>query len=335
MEYKNVYMTKTFERLHWIDSLRGAAIILVIHLHVVNKVYQIVPDANKFLENFTAIVAPLRMPLLLFLSGLFVSYSISKGSVSFFKGKFNNILYPYLIWTIITFSQIYFVNKLSGDIFEKSLLEAFISPIAHMWFLYNLLIYFIIIYFLNKISYILPLILSLGSYIILISNGITNFQLNKFISLFFFFSLGSYLGQDMNKLTKKISNINIMVLIVLGMIGVLATLENLLLYNGDSYTLHYSISCLLLIPIVSRLFIFLGDIKPLNYVGRNSLVIYLVHLPIANIFLYFFESGFTDNYMILYLIMMALTILISLCILKLSNNVKIFSAFFSLPSKYK
>lgn len=238
MEDKNVYMIKTFERLHWIDSLRGAAILLVIHLHVVNRVYQIVPDANKFLENFTAIVAPLRMPLLLFLSGLFVSYSISKGRVSFFKGKFKNILYPYLIWTTITFSQIYFVNELSGDIFDKSLLEAFISPIAHMWFLYNLLIYFIIIYFLNKVSYILPLILSLVSYIVLVSNDITNFQLNKFISLFFFFSLGSYLGQDISKLTKKISSINIMVLIVLGMIGVLSTLENLLLYNGNSYTLH-------------------------------------------------------------------------------------------------
>ena len=335
MEYKNVYMIKMSERLHWIDSLRGTAILLVIHLHVVSRVYQIVPDANKSLENFTTIVAPLRMPLLLFLSGLFVSYSISKGSISFFKGKFKNILYPYLIWTTITFSQMYFLNRLSGEGFDPSLLEAFISPIAHMWFLYNLLIYFIIIYFLNKFNHTLPLILSLVSYIVLISNDITNFQLNKFVSLFFFFSLGSYLGQNINQLTKKVSSINIMVLIALCMIGGLSTLENLLLHNGSSYTFHYSISCLLLIPIILRLFIFLGDIKPLKYVGQNSLVVYLVHLPIANILLYFFRAGSNDNYITLYLMMMTLTILISLCVSKLSNNTKIFSAFFSLPIKYK
>ena len=328
-------MIKAFERLHWIDSLRGAAIILVIHLHVVHNVYQIVPNANNFLENFTDIVAPLRMPLLMFLSGLFVSYSISKGFSSFFKGKFQNILYPYLIWTLITFYQIYLVNELSGDVFDKSLLETFISPMAHMWFLYNLFIYFIIIYFLNKVSYILPLVLSLIIYIVLFSNDITNFQLNRFISLFFFFSLGSYLGQDINRLTKNISNINIIVLIALSMLGMLSTLENLLLYNGSSYTLHYSISCLLLMPITFRLFISLGNIKFLEYIGKNSLVIYLVHLPIANILLFVFKSGLTDNYIILYVIMMVLTILLSLLILHLSNHLKLFSALFTLPRRYK
>ncbi|WP_430738008.1 acyltransferase family protein [Psychrobacter sp. VH5] len=328
-------MMKTFGRFYWIDSLRGAAILLVIHLHVVNRVYQVIADANKFLENFTTLIAPLRMPLLLFLSGLFVSHSISKGSIRFFKGKVNNILYPYTVWTIITFSQMYFVNELTGEVFNKSLLEAFLFPIAHMWFLYNLLIYFIIIYFLNKVTYVLPLVLSLLSYIVLVSNDITNFQLNKFVSLFFFFSLGSYLGQNISKLTKIILNIDIKVLIILGIIGIFSTVENLLLYNGGSYTLCYSISCLLLIPAILRLSTFLGEIKPLRYVGENSLVIYLVHLPIANVLLYFFKSGFTNNYVILYIIMMILTILISLLILKISNKNKIFSIFFRLASKNK
>ncbi len=206
---------------------------------------------------------------------------------------------------------------------------------AHMWFLYNLFIYFIIIYFLNKVSYILPLVLSLIIYIVLFSNDITNFQLNRFISLFFFFSLGSYLGQDINRLTKNISNINIIVLIALSMLGMLSTLENLLLYNGSSYTLHYSISCLLLMPITFRLFISLGNIKFLEYIGKNSLVIYLVHLPIANILLFVFKSGLTDNYIILYVIMMVLTILLSLLILHLSNHLKLFSALFTLPRRYK
>lgn len=254
-------MTKTSGRLHWIDSLRGAAILLVIHLHVVNRVYQIVPDANKLLEVFTAIVAPLRMPLLLFLSGLFVSYSMSKGRNVFFEGKFKNILYPYFVWTVIMFSQIYFLNKLSGGVFEKSFLETFIYPIEHMWFLYNLLLYFVIIYFLNKVSYALPLILSLVTYIMLFFNGITDFQLNRFVSLFFFFSLGSYLGQDINRLTKKIFSINVITITLLGMTGLLLTLGNFLLYNGSSYTFYYSASCFFLIPVILRLFISLDTIK--------------------------------------------------------------------------
>ena len=77
-------MKEVENRYAWMDSLRGAAIILVIHFHVTENISKY-SDAPQILVDLTNLIAPLRMPILVFLSGLLVSKSILKGQKKYFS----------------------------------------------------------------------------------------------------------------------------------------------------------------------------------------------------------------------------------------------------------
>jgi fucose 4-O-acetylase-like acetyltransferase len=105
------------KRLEWGDYLRGLAILLVIYRHVLiglQRSHMFVPqgliDANMIFYSF-------RMPLFFILSGIFISKSLAKHSVKKLAGiKFELLIYPYLIWTIIQITlQILLSNFTNSD----------------------------------------------------------------------------------------------------------------------------------------------------------------------------------------------------------------------------
>lgn len=89
-------------RYPWVDYLRGIAILLVVYRHVLiglERSNLVIPqplvDANMMFFSF-------RMPLFFILSGLFIGGSLLKRSLAaLLKIKFENLLYPYLIWAFI------------------------------------------------------------------------------------------------------------------------------------------------------------------------------------------------------------------------------------------
>lgn len=89
-------------RLYWVDYLKGIAILLVVYRHVLigierSSIYipEILVKANMIFYSF-------RMPLFFILSGIFISMSLSKRNLSnVLTIKFENLLYPYLIWSFI------------------------------------------------------------------------------------------------------------------------------------------------------------------------------------------------------------------------------------------
>lgn len=91
-------MTKRFE---WMDTARGTAIVLVIlnHAYLV-PIEKGVPVDEALVPYFDAF-ALFRIPLLLFLSGCLLPRSISKPTGDYWRGKLSFIAWPYLIWVII------------------------------------------------------------------------------------------------------------------------------------------------------------------------------------------------------------------------------------------
>ena len=89
-------------RIQWADALRGIAILLVILLHVPvmsAKMGLVVPE---WVERWQWSLQPYRMPSLLFLSGMLLRASLAKGPRRYTVGKLQGILWPYVVWTIIT-----------------------------------------------------------------------------------------------------------------------------------------------------------------------------------------------------------------------------------------
>lgn len=90
-------MTGVASRMHWMDFLRGLAVLLVVVLHASQHGGVTVEwwdDANRYF-------APFRMPLLMFLSGVLLARSLVKPLPLYLWGKVAAIGWPLVLWLAI------------------------------------------------------------------------------------------------------------------------------------------------------------------------------------------------------------------------------------------
>ncbi|MGX5819028.1 acyltransferase family protein [Chitinophaga lutea] len=129
-------------RYSWIDYAKGIAIILVVYRHaayglMLSKVHveQWVVDVNNALYSF-------RMPLFFVLSGLFFMSSIQRRGVRWFSaGRFNNLLYPYIVWSVIQITlQILSGHYANSQRTMEDYLNIIIQPrkLDQLWYLFAL-----------------------------------------------------------------------------------------------------------------------------------------------------------------------------------------------------
>lgn len=88
----------TSEREHWMDALRGASVLLVAIWHVFSVSYDTIPTGIDWLNN---VLSVFRIPMLMFLSGLLLDRSLSKGPSKYVTGKLRRIAWPLFVWSIV------------------------------------------------------------------------------------------------------------------------------------------------------------------------------------------------------------------------------------------
>lgn len=114
----------TTNRIDWIDSLRGFAILLVIIGHLIQFNYQ-----TSIRNDIFNIIYSFHMPLFFFISGICVSYSKEIKNFSdlgkYGLKKFLQLIVPSIIWSVLI------------PLFFKKSLESFlnIESISSFWFL--------------------------------------------------------------------------------------------------------------------------------------------------------------------------------------------------------
>jgi fucose 4-O-acetylase-like acetyltransferase len=92
-------------RYEWVDYLKGIAILLVVYRHVLIGIERSQVDVPPVLADANMIFYSFRMPLFFILSGLFINSSLAKRTLGQLTWlKFENLLYPYLVWAFIQVS---------------------------------------------------------------------------------------------------------------------------------------------------------------------------------------------------------------------------------------
>lgn len=132
------------KRVTWVDYARGLAIFTVVLWHVAGGIFHstiVMPDALEYIILGWDVYGLRLMPLFFVISGAFVQSSLDKGLGRFFKNKVRNLLYPYIIWSLImlflgTFMASYTNHGLTLLDWPKMLYD----PVMHYWFLYALLV---------------------------------------------------------------------------------------------------------------------------------------------------------------------------------------------------
>lgn len=298
-------------RIVALDIARGIAILLVIALHGVVSISGRLSDVSPAFMSFFDTLAPIRMPILMFLSGLFISHSIKKGVIAFVYGKFCHIVYPYLVWTLIMWVVVGLRDLVkTGEVMP--LIEAiFLYPIEHLWFLHNLIIFFtftLLLFFPQGEKFFLALVIGVQ----FIPNEYLQFRKD----LFLLFCIGGAAGVYL----KKIKDIKLA--------SGISIISTVLFLIAAIYLCNYPAVREILFPLSMIPLIFgFGNVsfiakntKFIQWVGRNSLIFYLSHLPIQMLLVQAIKiSVINDNYKVV--VNMALGLILTTFFVVFCNKV--------------
>lgn len=270
-------------RQNWVDSIRGFAVVLIILGHWTTGFSSMANNDLSFIFSYIQkILSPFRLEILFFLSGLVVVKSLKKGKLNYYKGKLKNILWPYLIWSIIILFMFFLSGLLKNsndDIFNIKLNDFFYGFLDLTWFLFFIFIFYCIIPFISKVNGYLVLLISffisLYFYIypLSIDKGSINFY--DYFYYFMYFYLG-YFAQV------KTSNFTLSKLKVF--FGFLCFLILIIIFTFFEVSKTFPFLFFLVFPslfFLIYLSILCGEEGFINYIGKNSLVFYLCHYPIV------------------------------------------------------
>lgn len=125
-------------RLAWVDTAKGACIVLVVMMHATLGVGEAM-GGEGFMHWIVAFARPFRMPDFFLVSGLFLSRVIDRDWRSYGDKRVVHFLYFYLLWLVI--QSAFKFGQVSGGTatgFVEHLAFALIEPYSTLWFIYLL-----------------------------------------------------------------------------------------------------------------------------------------------------------------------------------------------------
>lgn len=291
------------KRQQWIDITRGLSIVFVImyHLHGGTEYLNLidsVPGYHYFssvMDFLNKTLSPIRMELLMMLSGMLVSKGMEKGLDRYYTGKVKSILYPYLIWSLVMLVLMSARGLVSGEKGAWDVLIYFFKIIigtpSVTWFLYWVFVFFMIQPRLRNLSptVILPAVLAL-SFVLTKTEGLVfsdslsrGVAFSTTVYCYAFFWLGDYIIRNGIDLAQLVRNRTIIVLSAISF----ATLSYLM------NTTDLSNTNVLLFPLALLSFAMVANLAQLlekmkigqvfAFIGMNSIFFYLMHVPLLMI----------------------------------------------------
>lgn len=130
------------ERVKWVDTARGLAILLVVFGHAAGGLIDSAgPGSLPSLRYLFLAIYTFHMPIFFFLSALFVEQRMEKGIPKFVSRLLTTLVYAYFLWSIVQYSLIFalgsLVNHPANNYWETVLALPW-SPVSQFWFLHAL-----------------------------------------------------------------------------------------------------------------------------------------------------------------------------------------------------
>ena len=283
-------------RYNWIDSLRGFAVILVILGHLPTS-----PELHKYIFSF-------HMPLFFFISGYLFNQKKYSQAGKFITSRVRSLLFPYFSLTVVSYliflltnyspSDNRFYLPYEGD-FSKTIystlyasynFDHFNSVLFNgpLWFLPCLFATSIIFYVLFKLfNKSLNLFVAATVIVSLIGYYSVNYlsqalpwSIDIALSGVAFYSAGYLFRNYFEDKFFKIAKIIIIPLILISLFSINTNITDLNLWKfNENYFTFYLIA---FSGILSYMYIFrkIGPSRFLEYYGKNSLIVFSLHIPI-------------------------------------------------------
>lgn len=256
-------------RMYWMDALRGLAVLLVVLQHSTSYPAQRGTNLEFYVVDVSAdVLSPYRMPLLLLLSGMLLGPSVRKSLFAYFDGKIRKILWPLVLWALITgWSQ--------GVLHDVVNLSFWLAGPLHMWYLGVLLF----CYAVGPVTrWISPWVVAGGFLAFLFLFDPDDFFWRRLLYYAIYFFLGAAIWPHITRLQR----LGPWFPITMGIIGILVSIGSLarIVDVRPQMNLIWIFAPLAGMAAIVWLGPKLPRMRWLEFAGRRSIVLYVAHFPI-------------------------------------------------------
>jgi uncharacterized membrane protein YcfT len=269
-------------RVAWVDYAKGFCICFVVMMHSTLGV-GVATGETGWLHPVVAFALPFRMPDFFMISGLFLGLVIDRSWRVYLDRKVVHFVYFCVLWTIIQFAFKAPSMAAHGDYLEvaRQFLLSFIEPFGTLWFIYLLPIFFVVIKLTKSvpvwIMWPIAAALEISHYK---GDWTVPYEFAaRFVYIYTGFVLAPYIFR-MAALVQK------HVVLALGGLLLWGLVNGMAVYFGYAQMPFISLALGLIgacaVVSVSALLSMSDLARPLRYLGRNSIVVYLsFFLPMA------------------------------------------------------
>lgn len=266
-------------RMRWMDMLRGVAVLLVVIYHA-----EALPARSGYgVEEWQLLntyARPFRMALLLFLSGVLLPRGLIKPLPQYLWGKWAAIGWPALVWLAIY-----------GAMTDQLGNWQYWHTGSYLWFLLALSLLYSAALSLKPLvtrTRAFTAVCVLICVVMLVAAHYTSLGHRVLTPTMYFgtfFFLGAGVARFIDRWT-RVPGILIAVLAVWAALGAHSGLENSSLHRGTLYAAPTALTGIAVaLWVAPRIYSWGAWINPLlshlEWVGRNSIVLYVVHFPTA------------------------------------------------------
>lgn len=272
-------------RLRWADVAKGGAILGVVLWHVMIKHYELVewstpPPIERGLTVFVDSLIPVRMPLFFLVSGFLASRAIQRPWRTLLVTKSLNFYYLYLLWLLVQTVLLLALPSFDTESTASPLgllAQATIDP-SNLWYLYALALFFPIAKLLRAKPWI-GVAVAAGVLVLVAALPVPDHIEDTGRNLIWFM-LGAYFPAVVVWWTERLTVLRwaIVVVAFAGVaVGLYFVRENAVMFAaaalvGALFGLSNSVLISRSVPWLSR---------PLAAIGRQTLPVYVMHLPIV------------------------------------------------------
>lgn len=269
-------------RDEWADVAKGIAIILVVLYHsaLLSMQAGIAPDTwgaiNADLEAF-------RMPLFFFASGLFAQSAVRRSWRGLWSSRLALLLWAFVLWSVLRF--VYFTAvPMESRPEETEVLRLLLGPVwptSGLWFLQALFVFLV----LAKLTSRIPVWVMLAGAAVMSAAFLSfatvgNLSYNGMARYFLFFLLGLY-GRAIAKRYTVRANPLLAVAAVLAFAAALTVVDTLGARRVPGVMVVLGVLAVFAGVLTSRVLADVVARRPLAYLGRKTLPIYVTHVPLV------------------------------------------------------
>ncbi|WP_432549012.1 acyltransferase family protein [Kineococcus arenarius] len=258
-------------RADWMDVLRGVALIAVVLFHAGTLLRFADLQVPEGLRAVNGAAAPLRIPLLVLLSGLLMPRSVSKGVRRYARGKLAAVGYPFLLWTVL-YGLVYWPGL--GVEALAWLVPSLLTGGSYLWYLLFLLVFYAAALVVRH----LPRLPVAAVFLVLaeLAPDATK-HLERPAFLFALFLGGWWLAEHPGLLRTAVRS-PLAAVAAAAVLGASYALLDMSRYGPRA--LPGTLAGALVLAFCAHRVARSGLLRPLRFTGRNSVVFYVVHFPV-------------------------------------------------------